>query len=238
MSEKPTFEEIAAQYQRAMVIVAHPDDPEFFTGGAVARLTQLGLQVEYLILTAGDKGTDDRSLTGEQLAALRVVEQEAAAKCLGVSKVTFLGYPDGFLEPSYAVMRDVVREIRRFRPHIILTTDPERLLSPWGVSHRDHRTAGLVVLDSVFPAARNHGYFPELLQEGLEPHKVNEIWISRGQEADLEVDVSSVYDLRMEALINHRTQIGDPERFVERMKERRQAEDGPPRESFRRVAFR
>ena len=238
MVEKPTFEEIVAQYERAMVIVAHPDDPEFFTGGTVGRLTGAGIQVEYLIVTAGDKGNDDRSITGPQLATIRVVEQEAAAKCLGVTKVTFLGYPDGFLEPSYEVQRDVVRELRRFRPDIVLTTDPDRLYSTRGISHRDHRTAGLIVLDSVFPAARNHMYFPELMEEGWEPHKVREIWISRGSEPDLEVNTTSVYEQRIEALLNHRTQIGDPERFIQRMSRRRETEDGPVYERFHRIVFR
>lgn len=238
MPEKPTFEEVIAEFSRAMVIVAHPDDPEFFTGGTVARLTGAGLRVEYLILTAGDKGNDNRAITGPQLAAARVLEQEAAARCLGVDKVTFLGYPDGFLEPSYKVQRDTVREIRRFMPDIVMTTDPDRLYSTRGISHRDHRTAGLIVLDSVFPAARNHMYFPELLAEGWEPHKVQEIWISRGAEPDLEVDTTAVYDQRIQALLNHRTQVGEPERFMERMRQRRETEDGPVYEHFHRIVFR
>ncbi len=237
METKPTFEEIVANYQRAMVIVGHPDDPEFFMGGTVARLTQAGLQVEYVILTAGDKGSDDRDLSDQELAAARVLEQRAAAAALGAGQVAFLGYPDGFLAPTYEAQRDTVREIRRFKPDIILTTDPERLYSPWGVSHRDHRMAGLIVLDAVFPAARNHRYFPELLAEGWEPHKVSEIWISRGAEPDLEVDVTAVFEQRLAALLNHRTQIGDPERFRQRMMERRPPE-GPVLETFRRVVFR
>ena len=237
MENKPTFEEIVAAYRRAMVMVAHPDDPEFFTGGTVARLAQAGLQVEYVILTAGDKGSDDRELPDQELAATRVLEQRAAAAALGAGPVAFLGYPDGFLMPTYEVQRDAVREIRRFKPDLILTTDPERLYSSWGVSHRDHRMAGLIVLDAVFPAARNHRYFPELLAEGWEPHKVSEIWISRGAEPDLEVDVTAVWEQRLAALVNHRTQIGDPERFRQRMAERRPPEE-PVLETFRRVVFR
>lgn len=234
----PSFEEIISQYQRAMVIAAHPDDPEFFCGGTVARLTRQGITVHYLLLTSGDKGSDDRSLSNEELAALRAVEQEKAARHLGVSKVTLLRYPDGFLEYSYEVLRDVVRAIREFKPDIILTTDPDRLYSSWGVSHRDHRTAGLIVLDAVFPAARNHRYFPELLEEGLEPHRVREIWISRGDDADLEVDVTDVFELRLEALLNHRTQIRDPEEFVRRMREYRDSQGGLVFDRFRRLVLR
>jgi LmbE family N-acetylglucosaminyl deacetylase len=238
MASEESFEEIASQYERALVIAAHPDDPEFFAGGTVARLTQLGLTVKYLILTRGDKGSDDRDISDEELAATRRQEQSLAAEELGVEEVVFLDNPDGFLEKTYDVLRDTVRVIRQFQPDIILTTDPERLYSSWGVSHRDHRTAGMIVLDAVFPAARNHRFFPELLKEGLEPHKVHEIWISRGAEADLEVDTSDVYDLRTKALTNHRSQVGDSERFTKRMNERRENSDEPPTDRFRRVTFR
>lgn len=236
MSEKPTFEEIVAKYSRALVLVAHPDDPEFFCGGTVVRLTQAGLTVHYLLLTSGDKGSDDRNLSDAELAAIRVVEQEQAACVLGVEKVTCLNYPDGFLQPSYEVVRDAVRKIREFRPDIVLTTDPHTLYSR-GVSHHDHRAAGIVVLDAVFPAARNHRYFPELLAEGLEPHVVREIWISRGQDPDLEVDISAVFDLRTEALLHHRTQIRNPEEFVKRMENYRRAQPGPVTERFRRLTL-
>lgn len=232
------FREVIADYERALVIVAHPDDPEFFAGGTIARLAQEGIEVHYLILTQGDKGSDERAVTTAELITTRQAEQRAAARALGVASVTFLSNPDGFLEKTNDILRDTVRVIRRVKPDIILTTNPERLFSPWGISHRDHRTAGLIVLDAVFPAARNHRFFPELLTEGLEPHKVNEIWVSRGADADLMIDISDVYDLRTQALLNHRSQIGDPERFVQRMNERRDNADDPPMDVFQRIVFR
>jgi len=236
MDSKPTFEEIISKYSRALVLVAHPDDPEFFCGGTVARLAQAGLTVHYLILTSGDKGGDDRSLSNEELAAIRVEEQEKAARHLGVAQVTCLKYPDGFLTPSYEVLRDAVRYIRRFKPDIVLTQDPGALYTR-GVSHRDHRAAGLIALDAVFPAARNHRYFPELLQEGLEPHVVRELWICRTTEPDLDVDISAVFDLRTEALLNHKTQIRDPKAFVERMNNYRASQEGPVLERYRRLVL-
>lgn len=239
MENTPTFEEIVAPYERALVLVAHPDDPEFFAGGTVARLVQAGIGVEYLILTCGDKGSrgaEFDALTGEELAAVRLAEQERAARTLGAAQVTCLGYPDGFLEPTYEVKRDTVRVVRRFKPDIIITTDPARLYS-WGISHHDHRAAGLVALDVVHVGAGNARYFPELLAEGLPPHRVRELWICRGDEANLEVDVTSVFDQRIQALLHHRSQIGDPETFVRRMRERWGSQDGPIVERFRRLMF-
>lgn len=236
MDTKPTFEEVIAKYQRAMVLVAHPDDPEFFCGGTVARLTQAGINVCYLILTSGDKGSDDRTLSDQDLAAIRVVEQQKAAEHLGVTQVTCLKHPDGFVEPRYEVVRDAVRAIRTQKPDIVITQDPAALYSR-GISHSDHRAAGLVTLDAVFPAARNHRYFPELLAEGLEPHVVREVWVCRGQDSDLEVDVSAVWDQRIEALLNHQTQIRDPKAFVERMNNMRASQPGPAMERFRRLVM-
>lgn len=238
MDNIPTFEEIIAKYRRALVLVAHPDDPEFFMGGTVARLTRAGLTVHYLILTSGDKGSRGAfdALSDEELAAVRAEEQERAARHLGVEKVVCLKYPDGFLEPTYEAKRDATRYIRAFKPDIVLTTDPGRIYGR-GVSHHDHRSAGLIALDVAHIAAGNRRYFPELLAEGLEPHRVSEVWISRADDADLQVDVSEVYDLRTEALLNHRSQIGDPEQFVRRMNERRASQPGPIYEPFRRLLF-
>ncbi len=225
---------LIAGWERALVIMAHPDDPEMFCGGTIALLTRLGLQVGYVLLTSGDKGSDDRSLSDEALARRREEEQRAAAARLGVAEVVFLRHRDGELDDSFEIRREVVREIRRFRPQLVLTTDPARMYSR-GVHHRDHRIAGLLVLDAVFPAARNHRYFPELLAEGWEPHVVKEIWLAGAGDPDLELNTSEVYETRLAAIACHRTQIGDVDKFYERARESLARQEGPPTERFKRL---
>ena len=145
-----------------LVVTAHPDDAEFGVAGTVARWTQEGKQVAYVVCTNGDKGTSDRSLKPKQLAAIRKREQEAAAKVLGVREVRFLGYPDQELEDTSEFRKQIVRMIRIYRPRIVVTSDPYRRYL-W---HRDHRIAGQVTLDAVFPYSRDHLAYPDLLEEG------------------------------------------------------------------------
>lgn len=227
-SELPHFE-------RAMVIVAHPDDPEFFVGGTVARLVQQGTEVVYLILTDGSKGSDDRSISTRDLIRTRREEQRRAAARLGVEKVIFFDYADGELRNTPDVQRDVVREIRRFRPDLILTNDPQRYYYESGyVNHSDHRMAGVVTLDAVFPAARNFRYFPALLEEGFEPHYVREVWLAAPLEADFEVDTTEVRDLRLEAILAHVSQVGGGRNIRKRIAEALEQE-GRLVEKFKRI---
>ena len=150
----------------------HPDDAEFGCAGTVARWTQEGKSVVYILLTNGDKGTSDRSLTPDKLAAIRQVEQREAAKVLGVKEVVYLRYPDQGLEDSPELRKDIVRQIRLYLPDVVVTLDPYRRY----IWHRDHRIAGQVVLDAVYPYARDHLSYPDMLAEGLEPHKVKEMY--------------------------------------------------------------
>jgi LmbE family N-acetylglucosaminyl deacetylase len=151
-----------------LVIAPHPDDIEFGAVGTIARMIQEGKSVVYALCTSGDKGTSDRSIAPEQLAALREAEQQAAAQAVGVREVVFLRYPDQGLEDSAVFRKDIVRLIRRFRPETVMTCDPYHRY----VYHRDHRIAGQAVLDAVFPFARDYHAYADLIQEGLEPHKV------------------------------------------------------------------
>lgn len=226
---------------RVLVIVAHPDDAEFGAGGTIARWVREGREVFLAVVTNGDKGSADPAMTPERLAKIREEEQRAAARVLGIKEVVFLGYPDGFLEDTPALRRDIVRLIRRFRPGIVVTHNPQPGLRRF-VQHRDHRITGGVTLDAVYPLARNRLMFPELLQEGLEPHRVAEVYLTGSEDPDTWVDIGETIDLKVAALKCHRSQIGDPEDLDRRVREaaRRvgEAQGLPLAEAFRRVALR
>jgi LmbE family N-acetylglucosaminyl deacetylase len=225
-----------------LVILAHPDDPEFFFGASIARWVKAGHQVRYVLLTKGDKGAKDETLTSEDVSQIRLREQKAAAQSLGVASVDFLDYEDGYLIPDLEMRKKVVRAIRKYRPQILVTCDPANLFpSQQYINHPDHRNAGQVVIDAVFPAAGNRFFFPELLEEGFEPHEVEEVWMSLTNEADVVLDVTLHWDDKIAALKHHTSQIGDPDAFEKRMLGRfQQAEDIDFKyeERFRCIKFR
>ncbi|MGQ9681061.1 MAG: PIG-L deacetylase family protein [Anaerolineae bacterium] len=231
-------------FRSAMVIVAHPDDPEFFCGGTIARWAQAGTEMAYLICTRGDKGSNDPNMTPERLAVIREAEQRAAAEVLGVRKVLFLDCKDGELEPTLALRRAIVREVRRLRPQVVITPDPTaRFIRGVYPNHADHRIVGDVVLDALFPAAGTRLYFPELLAEGLEPHVVDEAYLTLTCEPDTWFDTTEFIDRRLAALRCHATQINDPEALEKRVRENtdpRQPAGSLPRyaEGFRRVIIK
>ncbi len=229
--------------QRILVILAHPDDPEFFCGGAIARWTHAGHQVSYCLLTCGDKGTKDRSLTPDVLCSLRQNEQNAAAAVLGVNEVQFLDYPDGYLVPDIQLRRDITRVIREAQPDVLVTCDPTNLyVKETYLNHPDHRAAGQATLDAVFPAARDHLNFIELWRdENLEPHIVREVWVSLPSEANVTLDVTEYWEMKLQALNHHKSQIGDPALLEERLRSRHTPESTPedPRyvEKFKRLVL-
>lgn len=224
-----------------LVVLAHPDDPEFFCGGTIARWTSEGRQVRYCLLTRGDKGSDDGQVDPEQLAVLREKEQRAAADSLGVKDVRFLGMPDGYLTPDLVLRREVVRVIRQIRPGIIVTCDPTNFFpNDRYINHPDHRAAGQVTLDAVFPAAGSGLFFPELLAEGLEPHKISQVFVAMPQTANMIIDVTDQFDRKVAALRHHVSQIGDPAGLVQRLRDRMLDPESPPDapryvERFRRI---
>jgi len=190
---------------RAMVIFAHPDDAEIGSGGVVARWVAAGCEVTYVLCTNGDAGTGDRSLTPAELAKRRADEQRAAADFMGVKHVVMLGYPDGELEDTREFLGDVVRAIRQYRPHTVFVHDPYRIK---GFQHRDHRKAGLVTTDAVYPFARDHLHFPEQIRrDSLEPHKVRELWYWGMDEPNVIVDVTGSIDRQIAALVRHQSQM-------------------------------
>jgi len=206
--------------QRILIILAHPDDPEFFCGATLAKWASQGHHLSYGLLTCGDKGTKDRSLSSSDLCSIRQQEQRAAASIIGVEKVNFLNYEDGYLIPDLKLRRDVTRMIRMERPDVLVTCDPQYFITPSDrLNHPDHRAAGQVVLDAVFPAARDHLNFIELWRdESLEPHIVREVWVSLTDRPNVILDVTPYWETKIRSLLEHKSQIGEPDKFFERMK--------------------
>jgi len=210
---------MADRIQRVMVVTAHPDDSEFGAGGTVAKLVKEGKYVSYCILTNGDKGSGDRSMKPEQLVEIREDEQRNAARVLGVETVDFLGFPDCELEDTRESRRAVTAAIRRHRPDLVIAQNPMRTKS-LGVSHRDHRVAAGITLDCVYPLARDHMTFPELLDQGLEPHKVKEVYMMWWENPEVVVDISETIDLKIKALACHASQLRDMAGVEKRVRER------------------
>jgi len=194
-----------------LVVVAHPDDVDFGAAGTVASWCSQGLDVHYCIVTDGDAGGFDRGVGRQEMAQIRRDEQRAAAKTLGVDDVTFLGFPDGRLEVTMELRRAISAEIRRVRPRRVLCQSPERNWARIPASHPDHMAAGEATLRAVYPDSRNPFAHPDLLDQGLEPHIVEELWIMAAPEADHAVDVSAFVDKKLEALRCHRSQLQDPD---------------------------
>jgi LmbE family N-acetylglucosaminyl deacetylase len=205
--------------QRVLVVTAHPDDSEFGAGGTVAKLVREGKHLSYCVVTNGDKGSSDRGMTPERLVGIREEEQRNAARVLGVETVDFLGFPDCELENTRESRMAVTAAIRRHRPDLIIAQNPNRTKN-LGASHRDHRTAAEIVLDCVYPLARDHMAFPELLAQGLEPHRVKEVHMMWWDNPELVVDISETIDLKLKALACHVSQLHDMAAVERRVRER------------------
>ncbi len=191
--------------ETVLVVTPHPDDSESAAGGTIARWCAEGKRVVLVVCTDGSKGTGDRSIVPADLAKTREKETLNAAKVYGLAEVVFLRLPDQALEDTEEFREKIVRQIRTHRPDIVLSIEPNR---PY-IRHRDHVMAGRVTLDAVFPYARDHLAFPEHLAEGLEPHKVEDIWIYRAEEPDTFVDVTDYFEARQNALHSHVSQVGE-----------------------------
>ena len=191
---------------RVLVVSAHPDDVDFGAAGSVATWTAAGAEVAYCVVTDGQAGGSDRSISREEMAAIRRDEQRAAAKEVGVTEVTFLGFLDGQLVPSLELRAALTRVIRRFRPERVVAQSPERNWDRLYASHPDHLAAGEAAVCAVYPDARNPFAHPELLSEGLEPHVVPELWVMATERADRVVDVTEAFPRKLAALRCHRSQ--------------------------------
>ena len=209
--------------QKILVILAHPDDPEFFCGGTLARWARAGHEITYVLLTCGDKGFNlatQEGMTPEILCGIRFEEQQNAAKVIGAKSVHFLDRADGYLTPDLDLRRDVVRVIRQHKPDILVTCDPQTLFALYGINHPDHRAAGQVVLDAVFPAAGNLTFFPELIHEGFSPHMPKEIWCALTTQPNTTIDVTDMWDIKLKAILEHKSQVQDVEKLLERLRAR------------------
>jgi len=225
------------QQADVLVLSAHPDDAEFGAAGTVARWTDEGKKIVYVICTNGDKGTSDRTLAPDQLLKIRKKEQQAAAEVLGVQEVVFLDFPDQGLEDTPALRKQIVRLIRTYQPGALVTSDPYRRYL-W---HRDHRIIGQVAMDAVFPYARDHLAYPDMLAQGLEPHKVAEILFWGAEDINYRSDITDTFDRKIDALRCHASQMRefkttDPVNWLrDRCREMAQGEAFELAEGFHRV---
>jgi LmbE family N-acetylglucosaminyl deacetylase len=226
--------------ERVMSIHAHPDDQEFTVGGTLAKWARAGSHIVTVCLTSGGAGSNEwtpTDMTREKLVTIREDEQRAACRVLGVAETIYLGYEDGMLEPSIALRLEVTRLIRRHRPTVVLCGDPTvRYYGNIYLNHPDHRAAADVALDAVFPSAQTRLIFPELIDEGLEPHHVETVWIHGAEKPDTWVDISDTLAVKLAALKEHKTQMGewDPtEMITEWSREQGRKKKLPAAEAYR-----
>ncbi len=220
-----------------LLVTPHQDDAEGGCGGSVGKWTKYGTEAVYVLCTNGDKGSSDPSMTSPALAAIREEEQQNAANVLGVKEVVFLRHPDGMLEDTLELRAQVVREIRRHKPEIVMCIDPFRTVSH---THRDHRISGMVALDAVFTYAWSYLHFPDQIsEEGLLPHRVKEVYLWGSEAPDTYVDISESVDAKALSLSRHVSQMREPEKLRERTRSRAknvgQRAGLPFAEGFRRI---
>lgn len=204
------------EHAHVLVTTPHPDDAETRFAGSVARWTRQGKNVVYVVISNGDKGTNDPAISPEELVAIREKEQLAAAEILGIKEVVFLRYPDQGLENTLELRRDIVRQIRIFKPETVVTVDPHGRY----MDHRDHRIGGYATVEAVYPAAGSAYAFPELLDEGLKPHRVREMLFSGRMQNNYFEDITDTVDIKVSAIRCHRSQVGDRPDFGEMLKDR------------------
>jgi LmbE family N-acetylglucosaminyl deacetylase len=229
--------------ERILVITAHPDDVDFGAAGSVAAWTAAGAQVTYCVVTDGDAGGFDAAVPRSEIPGIRRAEQTAAAGEVGVTDLVFLGYPDGRVEATLDLRRDLARVIRQVRPERVVSPSPERLWERVFASHPDHLAVGEAALCAVYPDARNPFAFPELAQAGFEPHTVREVWMMASPRSDTFVDVTATFDKKVAALRAHVSQETDRDgQLAERLRgwltltaERAGCTDGSLAEAFFRL---
>jgi len=205
----PNFEPLEPKI--ILGIAAHPDDLDVGAGGTLAHLAAQGAEVHYLILTDGGKGSDDPTITSAQLTEIRHAEQQTALEIVGGDSITFFDYPDGELEVTMELKKQIVKTIRSVKPDTVITMDPTVIYSAANgiINHPDHRAAGQATLDAVFPLARDRLTFPELLVEGLEPHKTATVLLVNFNESNFAVDITNTFDKKINALKAHVSQFGN-----------------------------
>ena len=205
--------------KRAMVVFAHPDDPDFSIAGTAAVWSNGGAEVVYVLVTNGNSGSHEEGMTKERLAEIRQTEQRAAARVCGVNDVVFLGYDDGTVQPTLALRKDLVRVIRQYKPDVVVCGDPIAFF--YGnsyINHPDHRAVATATLEAVFPTAAMPLVYPDLLAEGYAPFRVREVWVTDSSKSDTCVDISHTIQRKIAALREHHSQLEgwDPTEMVTR----------------------
>ena len=200
---------------------AHPDDIDFMAAGTLAKWAAEGTAVHYLILTDGSSGSDDPTADSQELVRMRKAEQDAAAAAVGAVGSEFLDYTDGQLEITMELKKDIIRVIRRLKPEVVITFDPSMVYdAPRGfINHPDHRAAAQATLDAVFPLARDHLSFPELIEEGYQPHKVQTVLLSNFSKQDFFIDITDTIDKKLAALAAHGSQMPNMEAIEKLVRE-------------------
>lgn len=230
--------------KRILVILAHPDDPDFFCGATLSRWCKQGHELHYCLLTKGQKGAQDPKVDAAELGATRVQEQEKAARTLGVKTVEFLDYIDGEVTPDIEMRRKIVKVIRKWQPDILLTSDPLNYFpTDTCINHPDHRAAGQAVIDAAFPAAGSPMFFPEqITHDGLAAHNVDEVWMSATASGNFSLEVSEYFPDKLRAIHCHRSQISLPLAEFDEMMKTRFTTDAAGKsvyiEHFRRIVFK
>lgn len=198
--------------KRGMVVVAHPDDAEFGSAGTVAKWVSEGLEMYYVLCTDGSKGSSEEGMSPEKLVEIRRQEQLEAARELGVKDIEFLGYPDAYLQHTLELRRDITRAIRKHKPDRVITMSPYRSFQIGGyINHPDHLAVGDATLAAIYPTARDRLTFPELLQEGYEPHVVREVYVTGTESPDCYIDITDTIEKKIASLRRHFSQVGDGE---------------------------
>ncbi len=236
-------DQVQPPIERVMALFAHPDDPEFFAGGLLAKFGSEGKRLIYVLATSGDKGSDDASMTPERLVQIREAEQRAAAGCAGAKPedVIFLRQPDGELMPDLGLRRILTRVIRQQKPDVVITNDPTmRFGRMGGINHPDHIAIGHAALDAIYPTARDRLNFIELWRdEGLDTHKVRFVYLAGSGDPNVKVDISAVLDRKIAAIAEHRSQVKDMAAMEKRLREGRDPDyvEDTPRytESYRLI---
>jgi LmbE family N-acetylglucosaminyl deacetylase len=223
--------------RRALVVAAHPDDPDFGAGGTAALWTDEGWEFYYLVCTDGSKGTSDPEMTPDRLVPLRRAEQRAAAAVLGVVDCFFLDHVDGELTVNRRLLGEIVWYIRKIKPFAVFTHSLDVIQRNAFINHSDHRAVGQTTVDAVYPTARDFLNFPEHLREGLTTHNVRELYLWGANDSNVEVDISAVIDRKIEALMQHHSQFGHREDFVTFVRERWRDESGRYLERFQKVTL-
>jgi len=215
--ERTAGHELGAALRRILCISAHPDDNEFTIAGSVARWAREGRHVTFCLVTTGGAGVNQHTPSSDNLIPIRERETQAAARILGVKEVILLGYADGALEPTIGMRRDLTRVIRRMKPDVVVSSDPTvRFYGNEYMNHPDHRAVASAALDAVFPSSETSAIFPELIAEGLPPHKVKQVFIAGSLDPDVFVDIAATLSTKSRALKAHRSQVGKGE-WVEQL---------------------